>query len=166
MKTKLLAVLLVAVMMLTLTSCFANPKLDFDEAEDNLKDHDYTVKIIDDEDDLDVGIVQSLTAYSEDGDDFLYIIEYDSARYAKLAYKMIKQEYDAEVATLELEIEQIEYILDHYEDDLTSDEIDNYEDELKELKDELEETEEEYLFGIKGKYVWIGTESAIEDSKK
>ena len=49
---------------------------------------------------------------------------------------------------------------------MTSDEIDDYEDELKELKDELEETEEEYLFGIKGKYVWIGTESAIEDSKK
>ena len=166
MRTKILALLLIVATAFAITSCSAKPELDFDDAKKNLKGNDYTVTVVDDEDELDIGVVERLSARSEDGDDYVYIIRYEKTKMAKLAYEAMKLQYDAEIESIELEIKQIEYILDKYDRDLTSDEIDEYEDKIKELEDELEEMTEENAFGIKGKVVWMGTVGAIEDSKK
>ena len=165
MKKIILTVFLILTIVLGLVSCVEKPELDLKDAEKNLKGEDYDVEI-EDEDNLDAGIEESLVAYSDDYKDYIYIVRYESKKYAKLNYNMLKQEQDAEIEAIELEIKQIEYMLKNYEDDLDSDEIDDYEDEVKELKEELEELQEDYAFGIKGKVVWMGTPKAVEDSKK
>ena len=173
---KLLAVALIVVMFLSLASCGAKPELDFGDAADNLEDHDYEVLI--DDDDLDVNVKRMLSAY-DDGDNFLYMIEYKDTKSAKLAYEELKMQYDEEIKgiefeikNIELKIETIEHILEEYDNKLDSDEIDNYKEELDELEDglkdlnnELEEAEDEGAFGRNGNIVWIGTIDAIEDSK-
>ena len=172
MKTRLLALLMIAVMMFSMASCFGGPKpmLDFDDAKKNLEDAEYTVNVVDEEDKLSVGVAKRLTAtkMDEDGDDadYLYLTEYKDAKFAKLVYQAAKEQYDSAVKSLKLEIEEIEFVLENYKDDLKSDEIDEYEDELKDLQKELKEYEEEYLFGIKGNVVWFGTLKAVEDSQE
>lgn len=165
MKTKILALLMIVSMIFVFTACSAKPELDFDDAKKNLEEAGYTVVIYDDKDELDVGEAEKLMAYSEDGDDFIYITKYQNAKYAKLVYEMAKHIYDTGIEEIELEIEQIEYILDKFDMDLTSSEIDKYEDELKELYADLEEAKQENAFGRKGKVVWVGTAKAIEKSK-
>ena len=165
MKKNILTMLLILSMVFGIASCAEKPELDIDTAKKNLKGEDYEVEVEDDEDYLDIGVVEELEAYSDDGDDFIYIVKYESAKYAKINYKILKQRYDSEIEALELQIKQIEYALKEYDEDLDSDEIDEYEDEIKELKDQLEETQEEGAIGISGSVVWIGTSKAIEDSK-
>ena len=165
MKKIILTVFLILAMVLGFASCAAKPELDLKDAEKNLKGEDYEVEI-EDEDDLDVGIEEALEAYSEDGEDYIVIIRFENKKYAKLNYEMMKQEQDAKIDAIELEIKQIEYMLKHYDDDLDSDDIDYYEDKIKELNKELEDIQENYVCGIKGKVVWIGTPKAVEDSKK
>ena len=166
MKTKILAFILTLSMMLAFTSCLAKPELDLNDAKKNLKSEDYNVKVEDDEDFLDVGVVEQLEAYSEDGDDYIYIVKYESAKYAKLVYDMMKQEYDYGIKSSSLQIKQIEFILDEYDKDLDSDEIDDYEDEIKDLNKNLKEAKEDYSFGISGDIIWFGTAQALEDSRR
>ncbi len=164
MKKALLATLLILAMIFALASCGSpKPELDLNAAEKNLKGEDYEVDLEDEG--LDVGIEEALEAYSEDGDDFIEIIRFKDASYAKLFYKDLKHSYESEIKSKELEIKNIEYILKHYKNDLKSDEIDDYEDDLKELQKELEEMTEDYGYGISGSTVWVGTVKAIEDSK-
>lgn len=164
----LLVVCMLASCIVVFASCnkasSVKPELDLEEAKDALEDEDYMVQYSDDEDDLGVGVKESLAAYNED-DDGLYIIVYADSKLANLAYEEVKAEYDVEVESIKREIKQLEHILDKYEDDLDSDEVDEYEDKIKELKKELEEMEEDYTFGKSGKTVWYGTVDAAKDSK-
>lgn len=162
MKKKILTVLLVLSMVFVFASCATKPELDIYAAEKNLKGEDYEVDV---EEKPDAGIEEALSAYSEDGDDFIYIVKFEDAKLAKKYYKVMEQAHDSEVEALELEIELIECILEKCNDDLDSDEIDDYEDELKDLKKELEEIQKESFFGISGSTIWVGTENAIKDSR-
>ena len=160
---KFLALLLVLVMTFALASCslFSKPELDLDDAQDNLEDEDYTVYYVDDEDELEAGMVEGLSAYDED-DNFLYVVVFDSTKLAKIYYKEAKLELDAEIKAIKLEIQEIEYLLENYKKDL--DDPSDYKDQLKDLEDELEELEEVVL-GRSGKTVWRATKDAIDASK-
>ncbi|MBE5730639.1 MAG: hypothetical protein E7350_01640 [Clostridiales bacterium] len=165
MKTKILALIMIVSMIFVFTACSAKPELNFDIAKKSLEEADYEVEILDDKDELDIGEAEKLMAYSEDGDDFIYIIKYENTKYAKLVFEILQQKYEAEIKAIELQIKQIKCILEKFDIDLSSSEIDRYEDELKELYAELEEAKEEVNFGRKGKVVWLGTDKAIEKSK-
>ena len=165
MKKAILIALLILSMVFGFVSCAAKPELDISDAKKNLKREDYVVEAEDDDDNLEVGVVEELVAYSEDGEDYIVIIQYDSIKLAKMNYKLLKQEFDSQIKALKLEIKQIEYVLKKYDKELDSDEIDEYKDEIKELKNEIEEMQEEGAFGRSGKTVWVGTSNAIKDSK-
>lgn len=168
--TKTIKNLFVIILLLSLgfilTSCGGQgPKanLDLEKAAENLEDEDYFVTFEDDEDELGAGVVQMLNARNDD--DFLYVTEYEDSKSAQIAFDIRKQNYNAQVEQLKLEIQVYEHQLKKYEDDLDSDDIDDLEDEIKEITKKLEELEEDYCFGISGKFVWYGTIDAIEDSK-
>ncbi len=178
---KLIALVMMAAMVFSLTSCLftPKPKLDLKEAKKNLENEDYTVVHDDDSDEL--GIEETLSAYSGDKDDSdsLYIIVFEKTKLAKLRYDSIKlmidtqvEEYKAEIEALEIELKALEYTLKKYEDDMKSDEIDALEEEIKETEDnikdlekELKDFKEETVVGRSGKTVWFGTKDAIKDSK-
>jgi len=168
---KILTVLLAMAMLLgcvaVLASCTKQgpkPNLDLEDAADVLEDEDYSVVYVDDEDDLDPGMVETLTAY--DDDNYLYVIKFASSATAKLYYEEIKLEYDYNLESTKLEIKSKEHTLKKYDDDLENAEIDEIEDDIKDLEKEIKEMEEEACFGRSGKYVWIGTKDAVKDSKK
>ena len=175
--TKLLVMVIVAIMVLSLASCATKPEIDFDDACDELEDNGYTVEIT--KDGLDVNQKKVLYAY-DDEDNFLMMIEFKDTKSAKLYYESIKIEYEwridkikAEIDEAELMVETYEYILEEYKNKLDSDEIDEYEekiddlrDEIKDLNEELEEAEDEGAFGRSDNVVWIGTTDAIKDSNK
>ena len=78
MKKNILTMLLILSMVFGIASCAEKPELDIDTAKKNLKGEDYEVEVEDDEDYLDIGVVEELEAYSDDGDDFIYIVKYES----------------------------------------------------------------------------------------
>lgn len=165
MKTlkKFLFVFALVTCVLALTACGAKPELDFDAAEDALKDNKYTVIVLDDEDELEPNIEGYLRAYSNE--DFIRITEYKDLKSAYLAYKLMKLEYDREIDYIKLELKQYKHYLDKYEDELEDEELDYIEDKIEDLEEELEELQTETKFGRSGKIVWNATEDAIEDSK-
>lgn len=139
------------------------PQLNIDDAKDALEDADYSVSYTDDEDDLAIGVKERLYAYNDD--DYISIVVYEDAAYAKKQYEAAKIEFEAEIDLIKNSISILEYQLNHYEDDLSSDEIDDIEDEIKELEERLEEYDEEIVHGRSGNIVWYGTKNAAEDSK-
>ena len=141
-------------------SCGSKPNLDLEEAADALKDAEYYVNYSDDS--SEPFIKEQLYAYK--GDEKLTVIFFADSKSARLYYEIMKQEHEAELESLELQIEAMEYILKKYDDKMSSTEIDDAEDEIKDLKEELEELEE-YVIGRSGKSVWSGTKKAIEHSK-
>ena len=163
--TTFLAIAMILSCAVLFSSCglfTAKPNLDLEDAAEVLEDEDYTVSYSDDEDELGVGVVERLSAYNDD--DYLYVVVYGDAKSASIAYKSAKASMDSEIKSIKLQIQSIENMLDKYDGDLESDEIDAYEDELKELEKELEEYDE-VVIGKKGCTIWMGTKTAIEDSK-
>ncbi len=163
--TGLLALVMLVSSVFVLSSCAAKPELDLEDAKKNLEDEEWIVRFEDDKDLLGAGYEETLTAYDKDYEEYISIIKFEKAATAKLYYKQLKWEYDQSIESLEKEIEWAEHLLSKYEDDMKNDEIDELEDEIKELEKELEEYKEEYVIGRSGKYVWVGTEKAIEASK-
>lgn len=145
------------------TSCSAQPELDLRDAQDNLEDNDYYVTLTDSDELLELNQEQIL--FASRGDDSITIIEYKDSKSARLAYEAIKFEYETLIKELKLEIKNLEHLLSKYEKELNSHEIDDLEDEIKELNKEMEDAKEEYFFGRRGKFVWVGSFDAIEDSK-
>ena len=179
MAKKLIALFVLVATLFVFASCSMPPKFDLEKAEDNLEDHDYTVQYTDDADDLDEGMKELLYAYKSDEDDddrdYLYVAKFETMKLANLYYKQLKlnfktekDEYEAEIAALKLQIKIAKYELKKYGDDSgwDDDDIDDMQDELKELKEEFKEYKKDYKFGILGKTVWYGTAKALKDSKK
>lgn len=164
---KFLALILAAVMLmgcvLAFASCGAKPKLDIDDAEDNLKDEDYMVTVNDDPSDP----MYKATLNATNGDDYLRIIWFDKASVAKLYYQSLKMEEKQEKEELELEIKTLKKLIKLYDDDYKSSELDMLEDELKDLEKELKDLKkgDDRVYGRSGKVVWVGTKTAIKDSK-
>lgn len=161
---KFLALILASVMilscMIVFSSCTPRPKMNLEDAADNLEDEDYYVSYSDDVDEP--GYKERLSA--SNGDDYLIVIVFSDSKLAKLYYEEAKASMNYEKEELEREIERLEHMLKKYDDDFSSYEIDSMEDELKDLKKELKEYKE-YVIGKSGKTVWAGTKDAIKDSK-
>ena len=174
MTLKLTALAILVCNLFLLSSCglfVKKPNFDLADAEDNLKDEDYSVVYLDDEDSLGIGIVEMLRASKDD--DMVYVCVYEKQKLADLAYEEYKLQYEAEVDSYELQIKEYKYMIKAYADELEdkdgSGDYDNmleqYEEKLEDLEEELEELKENYVFGKKGKTVWYGTKDAIDATK-
>ena len=168
--SRLFVVALFAIFALSLVSC-TKPELDFDDAEDNLEDADYTVYV---SEKSSVNVEKELRATHKDGD-YLLIAEYKDAKSAKIAYQEYKlsrqsqlDELKAEIKYYELRIKEYKNLIDKYDDDIDAD---TYEERIEELEDGIEELEDdikkvkEMSLGRSGKIVWYGTKDAVKDSK-
>lgn len=174
---KLLSGVLAVMCLFAVAGC-SSPKLNFDKAEDNLKDEDYEVICTDEEEKMGSAlryidlpsqaapaVEEVLAAYSEDGDDMLIIIKFEKTKAAKMVYKHLRAEMRYEIQSAKDQIEMYEWFVKKYDDDLSSQEIDYMEDAIKDMKDELKDMKKETSLGRSGKYVWIGTKDAVKDSK-
>ena len=152
------------VFVLTLSSCTGfrqeKPNLDLEEAAEALEDAGYYV-IYDDEESYEIGYAEYLEAY--DDDEKIVICECLDVKIAKIFYNFFKTQYDAEIKALKVRIEAMEYMLEEYKSDMDSDEKSELKDDIKDYKEELEILES-ISIGRKGKFVWIATPEAIEDS--
>ena len=153
----LVALLLALCTIFSLTSCSV-PELDLESAEESLRDEGYTVMY---NENGEPGIEESLYAYN--GDDTLRVYICESRKMAKLMYQEFQLSLEYNIQRIELEIKSVKHILKRFEDDMSDEEI--YEDRLDELEDELELYKKEYVLGRRGKTVWYGTKTAVEDSK-
>ena len=161
---KLLALLLVIVSIFSLASCSlfaAKPKLNLDDAKDNLEDNDYSVTYVDK--DAGTGVKEYLRAYNDKGDEITIYI-YEDATSASIAYKMAKLNQDQQEEYNKLRLKRYQNLLKKYEDDMSSSEIDSVEDSIKDLKKSMKDND--YVIGKSGKTVWYGTKDAIKDTKK
>ena len=162
---KLLSVLLALMMIigtLALVSCGPKPELDIDAAAKALEKADYDVDV--DDEFSNPSIEKRLSAESEDGKDYIYIVVYKDTKSAKLAYEDQKMSLDQYKEEIKLKIETYEHLIDEYESDLKSDEINSYKDKIKDYEKTLEEMDE-YVIGRSGKTIWYGTEKAVEATK-
>lgn len=163
-----LALLLAIACVLPLVSCGAKPKLNLEKAEEKLEDNDYRVSLVDDEDDLEYGMLAYLSASAEKGDDTITIVKFKTKKLAKLYYKQAKLEIEQEIEALKLQIKIAKYELKKFDKDMDSDAEKYYEDYIEELEDSLKEAKESLDFiGRSGKYVWVATsKDVIKDTKK
>ena len=161
---KLLSILLTVVVFcgISITFCSCGnitPELNFEKARKNLKDNGYVVEL---DNAISAGdgwlkyaFENTLYAAEENGDNWIQIIEFKNVKVAKLFCEI------TDGVLCQKEINFMEYILEKYGDDMKSAERDELDDEIKEYKEEL--AEERYY--RKGKYVWCGTDSGINDTK-
>ena len=164
---KIIATLLAAVMlvgcMLAFTSCAQPAIWDLDKAEENLKDNDYSVSYIDNEDELEAGVAKKL--YASKDEEYLSITVYKDTKTAKYVYENLKLEYDMGLKFYKNEINRLENLLKKHKDDLSDSQIERYEDDIKDYKEYIDEAKKESTFGRIGKTVWYGTKTAAEDSR-
>ena len=158
---KIISMLLVLATMLTvcmsLVAC-GGPKLDFKKAAKNLEKNDYSVEILDGDEYFHeregaLAIEEVLFAQSEDGDNNLVILKFDSRKSAKMMQKLLEEMYGTKGSNYKF----TKYYLRKYGDDLDKDDRKALEKDLELMK--------ECVVGRSGKYVWFGTENAIEDTK-
>lgn len=171
---KIITLFTVAALLLCCMACFAScsggnvgktPELDFDDAEEALKDEGYTVNITKDSEEGPAKKTLVAFKYDDGKSVSLTIIECKDSTLAKLVFETAKLEYETKIKESENQIKMLERLLDKYEDDYDSDEIDEMEDEIKELKKSIKKYKEEYTFGVKGNIVWFGDNEAAKDSK-
>ena len=172
-KIKFISVIVCVILLVNcvalLTSCSGSkPELDLKTAQENLEFKDYTVSVNhygSSRDDMDAVMYESTLYAYNDYDDYIEIFVFKDASMAKAYYNKLKKEYEIDINEIKGEIELVEKSLKVYGDDLSKDLLEETEEDLKELKDELKE-ESNYVIGRSGKYVWVGTKKAIENSKK
>ena len=139
------------------------PNLDLSEARDNLEDREYDVEYIRNSAEMYGAVIVYLEAYHYDNEEYIEILEFKSTKLAKSYYEVLKDEQEAEKIYFKAQINFYESLLKYCKDEMKSSEIDEIEDGIKEIKEELKEYEKE-IIGINGKYVWVGTIGAIEDT--
>lgn len=144
------------------------PELDFEVAEENLREAGYGVYYYGPENNF-MGASEGLYAVQEQNpsddtyfNDHLYIFVFESNDIASHCYDEFKYDIDDEIAELKEEIAE-------YKEDLKDDGIDSedklyLQKEIALLEEELE-MYENYVVGKKDNCVWYGTKQAIKDSK-
>ena len=180
--TSLLTCLLVLIAAFSISGCSPKPALDFDDAMDELIDHDYNIYDMNHEevsnDSLFLAFDNALVdtyipqdaideafhASSRNREDRLCMIQFEKSKDANKWYKYIKETLDIMIINIQQELEMYEYFLKKYEDDISNDAIEDYKDIIKYYKGTLK-TLEDIIIGKKGKIVWYGTKEAIEDTK-
>ncbi|MBQ3495203.1 MAG: hypothetical protein IJN78_00075 [Clostridia bacterium] len=171
--TKIFAMLLIACCLLFAFGCSDNqkkvntPQFDFATAEKNLVENGYRVEITDNPS-LPFeaySSCSSLYAVNNAGD-YIMIIKFESEEAAKDYMTMLELLVEAETEYYRNSIKIYEYILDNKKESLTEAEIIEYEETIKDLKKankELRSDLKKYNFTYK--YVWYGTENAINATK-
>ena len=152
----LLGIFIVVTNSLFFSACRdIKPKLDKKEAMRNLEREDYQTEDVEAEGYLECIVEKAFIATN--GEDWIIFMEFDCAKSAKKYFKQKECVYKEEECYLEL----LQYAIDEYKSnileenlDYVREEIDTYEDKYKDL-----------VRGYSGKYVWFGTENAIEDTK-
>lgn len=166
---KIISLLLALVMavgcMLAVTSCGAEPELDFAVAEANLKLAGYSVnsRVFED----DVERVKTLSASKEISDDVketIVITEYADATLAKLALEQQELGFEMEKKAIELYVEYYEHLIDEYASSYSAEKLADMKEKLNDYKVDLEMAEN-YVFGRSGNIVYYGTKAAIEATK-
>ena len=171
--TKIFAMLLIACCLLFAFGCSDNqkkvntPQFDFATAEKNLVENGYKVEITDNPS-LPFEVYSSCTrlyAVNNDGDDIM-IMKFESGEAAKYFMSMLELFVETETEYNRNLIKIYEHILDNKKESLTEAEIIEYEEEIKHLKEENKDLRSS-LKGYKYtyKYVWYGTENAINATK-
>ena len=159
---KILSIFLVLATMLamcvSLVACGGpKPQLDLKKAGKALEKNGYYVSITDGEDfwweELGYALEGTLYASEEDGDNYIRIYEFKTAKAAKLYYNYIKMDYGKGSASYKAG----KRLLNKYGKDMDK-------EDRKDLEDYLEEMEEE-ICGRSGRFVWYGTKDAAKDSK-
>lgn len=159
---KILSIFLVLVTMLamcmSLVACgLKKPNLDFEDAAKNLERKGYNVVLIYEDgygSHIGYAIKNYISASEEDGDNYIYIYEFKTAKAARLYYNFIKMDYGKGSAIYKF----YKRLLRKYGDDMER-------EDRKDLEDYIEEMEEE-VCGRSGKYVWYGTKDAAKDTKR
>ncbi len=165
---KIISLLLALVMavgcMLAVTSCGAEPELDFVVAEANLKLAGYSVnsRVFED----DVERVKTLSASKEinDIEDTIVITEYTDSTLAKLALEKQELSFEMEKQAIELYIEYYEHLIDEYASSYSAEKLADLKEKLNDYKVNLEMAEN-YVIGRSGNIVYYGTKAAIEATK-
>ena len=172
-KIKFISVIVCAILLVNcvalFTSCSGSkPELDLKTAQENLEFNDYTVIVNhygSSRDDMDAVMFESeLFAYNEYYD-YISIYVFNDASMAKAYYNYEKGSYAEEKDIIDAEIKYLEYFLKIYSDDIDKDLFEEIEEELEKWEDALKEAKD-LVIGISGKYVWVGTKKAIENSRK
>lgn len=162
---KIFSLVLVLIMGVAMfTACSPRPKLDIDKAKENLEAAEYVVYITD-EDDYDV--VRELYATKLDLfgiEEYITIMEFSKAKFAKLEYQKVKAELDMSIEFIEFEIKELELQLKHDESLDDEDKTDLQED-IARLKEE-KEVYESYVIGRSGKYMWVASSDDIVKATK
>ena len=164
----LLAVVMVVGCMLTVTSCGAEPELEFTVAEAHLKLAGYSVQTAytpEQAKEFGLGIVKGISARNSDTDDFLMIGEFDSSSTAKLFVEEYEMNIKHKIEQYEISIESYEHMLEEYGSQLSSSELQQYNESLANARKSLA-TYESAIVGRSGNIAWYGTEAAIEASKR
>lgn len=164
----LLAVVMIVGCMLAVTSCGAEPELEFTIAEANLKLAGYSVQTAytpEQAKDFGLGIVKGISARNSDTEDFLQIAEFDSSSTAKLYVEQYEIQIEQKIAKYELKIEYYEYMLEEYGSQLSSSELQQYNESLANYRKNLANYETRVV-GRSGNIAWYGTEAAVEASKR
>ena len=158
---KLLELTLALVFVLGLVACAPAPKMDLEDAQENLEDEDYYVYYSEDGDESE-GIEESLYGYNDD--DMIVVVRFAKASTARLYYSQMVSSKNRELKSSKTYLKYKEHILKTYSDDMDSDMEDSLEDSIENLEDEIKETKD-IVIGMRGKVVWYGTKDAIKDSK-
>jgi hypothetical protein len=161
MKKKFLALLLLIVALFSFTACSPVPELDVDAAKNKLDSLNYYTNVYTYASGME-GLEKSLEA-SKNDDETLTLFEFKSEGYASIAYDLLKLELKNEIKSIKLEIKLCNYII---EKDATATEfaIEEAKEEKAEYEEELKKLEK-IKIGFSGKFVWMGTERIIKDSK-
>ena len=171
--TKIFAMLLIACCLLFAFGCSDNqkkvntPQFDFATAEKNLVENGYKVEITDNPS-LPFKVYSSCTrlyAVNNAGDDIL-IIKFESGEAAKYFMSMLELFVETETEYNRNSIKIYEYALETMITSLTEAEIIEYEEAIKYLKKANKELRSELKkYNFTWKYVWYGTDKAINATK-
>ena len=169
-KRFLILVLIVALLGVGALFYFLNPSpaKTVNKAASALEDNGYSVQVLDEDEiaermanGVPVGVKKML--YASKGDEGIVIIEFKTAKAARLYYQQLKLERDYKIDTFKLQIKQLKLDIKNADSD--------EEAYLTERLENLQEALNDYRYtdhriGRSGSTVWYGTLEAIHDAKK
>lgn len=139
------------------------PTLDLQKAEDNLRARNYNIETR--RDYLfsfgleNYAIEKYLSAAQEEGDKYILILQFKSAKSAKYFYDYKLSYY---IDYHQKELKWYQHLLEEYGDEMYVDEKNELQDLIKDMKEEYSS----YIIGYSSKYVWIANyDEAIQDTK-
>lgn len=147
-------------------------KVDIDKAEVSLRQKGYDVKVIYDEEFLDVegiiekGIYASRGKYTDERVE-IDIIVFKDKEMAELWFNAEKASIENKLDTAEKELAMTEKLIEKYGDEMEDYILSHYEKEIEDYKQWIATYKEELsCMGINDNYVWIASDIAVMDDIK